>query len=155
MSERLSVPVPPPLVYVLGLFPGLVLHRKWPLILGLGERPELCALLGSVLLGLGAVVIVWAVWSFSAAGTPLYPERSEAKLVTRGPYRFSRNPIYLGFTLLYLGVAVYRDALWPVLFLPVVLWLLQLSVIRHEERQLEEVLGEEYRAYRDRVRRWL
>lgn len=155
MSSRLSVPYPPPLAFALGLFPGLALHRGWPLTLGLAERTELRDLLSSIVFGLGVGSILWAFWTFSAAGTSLHAERSEARLLTRGPYRISRNPIYVGFTLVYIAFSIYRDNAWLLLLLPSVLWLLQISVIRHEERQLEEVFGEEYRMYCQKVRRWL
>lgn len=76
-------------------------------------------------------------------------------MVTNGPYRFTRNPMYLGFTLLYLGAAFWVNTAWPVILLPLVLAVMHYGVIVREEAYLERVFAEEYRTYRQRVRRWL
>lgn len=150
-----SIPISPPIVFCLGLFPGLFLHVRWPLALMQPELADLRVTLMWLLLALGSVLLMWAVLSFSAADTTVYSERSEARLVTGGPYQFSRNPMYVAFTLLYAGAAVHRNTLWPFLLLPLVIWLLWVLVIRHEERYLLDVFGDAYRRYQDRVRRWL
>jgi protein-S-isoprenylcysteine O-methyltransferase Ste14 len=75
--------------------------------------------------------------------------------VTGGPYRRTRNPMYVAMTLLYLGASLLMNGLWPLLALPVVLAALTFAVIRREERYLSSAFGAEYDAYRRRVRRWL
>jgi protein-S-isoprenylcysteine O-methyltransferase Ste14 len=75
--------------------------------------------------------------------------------VAEGPYRFTRNPIYLGFTLVYGGVTALANSPWGALLLPFVLVLMQRGVIQREERYLERVFGEEYLQYKTRVRRWI
>ena len=83
------------------------------------------------------------------------PNEPATALVTDGPFRFSRNPLYLAFTLLYSGVAVVANALWAALPLPIILVVIQRGVIDREERYLERRFGTAYRQYKDGVRRWL
>jgi protein-S-isoprenylcysteine O-methyltransferase Ste14 len=89
------------------------------------------------------------------AGTPIRTDRPVGRLVTDGPFRYTRNPGYLGLTMLYAGIAVLRNALWAILLLPLVIYVIQREVIGREERYLERAFGDEYLAYKERVRRWL
>jgi protein-S-isoprenylcysteine O-methyltransferase Ste14 len=89
------------------------------------------------------------------AGTPIRTDRPVPRLVTDGPFSYTRNPGYLGLTMLYAGIAVLRNALWAILPLPLVLYVIQRQVIGREERYLERTFGEEYLAYKAQVRRWL
>ena len=145
------VVAPPPLIYAVPLAAGLVLQRfvpqtalpdTWARILG----PSL-VLLG--FFGLPAIV------AFRRVGTPPQPWRPSTTLVTSGPYLISRNPMYVGFTLLYAGITLWVNTVWPLLALPVILLVMQRGVIQREEAYLERRFGEEYRTYRARVRRWL
>ena len=83
---------------------------------------------------------------------PVYPARA---LVLRGPYRFSRNPMYVAMALLYFGICCWALALWPLLFLPFVLIIIQRSVIGREEAYLVRRFGDDYQRYLSQVRRWL
>jgi protein-S-isoprenylcysteine O-methyltransferase Ste14 len=89
------------------------------------------------------------------AGTPIRTDRPVPHLVTNGPFRYTRNPGYLGLAMLYAGIAVLRNALWAILLLPLVVYVIQREVIGREERYLERTFGEEYLAYKARVRRWV
>jgi protein-S-isoprenylcysteine O-methyltransferase Ste14 len=89
------------------------------------------------------------------AGTPIRTDRPVPRLVTDGPFRFTRNPEYLGLAMLYAGIALLRNSLWAILLLPVVVYVIQREVIGREERYLERTFGEEYLAYKAQVRRWL
>ena len=89
------------------------------------------------------------------AGTPIRPNQAASILVTHGPYRRSRNPMYLGLSVVYLGVTLLVNSVWTVLFVPVVIAVLFRAVIRHEERHLSATFGIAYHEYRHRVRRWL
>jgi protein-S-isoprenylcysteine O-methyltransferase Ste14 len=133
------------------LLAGLLIDRwaPWPII---AERVTLPIGLLGVLLGFIALP---AILAFRRARTHPEPWKPTKALVTVGPYRYSRNPMYVGMTLLYLGTAVWQNTVWPLLALPVVLWVVQVGVVRREERYLEGLFGEDYRAYRDRVRPWL
>jgi protein-S-isoprenylcysteine O-methyltransferase Ste14 len=104
---------------------------------------------------LGAVLMISALRAFSRAGTPVDPYEPARALATDGPYRFTRNPIYLGFALVYLGFAIVLNALWAVALLPVVVVVVDRGVIAREERYLERRFGEDYRAYKAHVRRWV
>jgi len=98
---------------------------------------------------------VWGLATLRAAGTSIRPSSPASTLVTHGPFRLSRNPMYLGLTLVYLGVTLLMNSVWTALFLPLVIGTLYLTVIRHEERYLAATFGDEYDNYRGRVRRWL
>ena len=88
-------------------------------------------------------------------GTPIRTDRRVPRLVTDGPFRYTRNPGYLGLAMLYAGIAVLRNALWAILLLPLVLYVIQRQEIGREERYLERTFGEEYLAYKAQVRRWV
>lgn len=139
--------VPVPEWHVAGLLGGGALHglRPWSLPI---DRPAGLAV-GSVLLFVSLVVVGWSV---RAVGRQ--PIDSPETLVTGGPYRYSRNPMYVGWTALYVGIALLVDAVWPLVLLPAVAVLTHRTV-RREERRLAERFEGEYRAYRDRVRRYL
>ncbi len=150
-----GVIAPPPLIYLAGLALGLVAGRLWPLRLVPNPlRPRRWWLGGGLALG-GLGLAGWAVRTMYQAGTHPEPYRPATELVTTGPFRLCRNPIYLGFTLTYLGLALLLDALWCLLLLPAVLVVMVHGVIAREEAYLERRFGQRYRAYRARVRRWL
>ena len=88
------------------------------------------------------------------ATTSIDPGTPTTALVVDGPYRYSRNPIYLALSALYLGAALLRDALWPALLFPLLLVVTRRGVAEREERYLARRFGEEYLAFQTRVRRW-
>jgi len=144
--------VDPQLIYAIPLIVGLAVGHWLPMPV-LPRR--LAAPVGITSIVLGLVVSLAAVRRFRAASTTLQPWESTTALVTAGPYRVSRNPIYLGYTLLYLGVVFWVNYLWPLVLLPLVFWLMVRWVITREEAYLDRRFGEAYRDYRHRVRRWL
>jgi protein-S-isoprenylcysteine O-methyltransferase Ste14 len=99
--------------------------------------------------------MAWSFRRFWASGTSVIPVKPTTALVTNGPYRFTRNPMYLGMLLLYTAVACWLEFVWPLLLSPVLVWLLGAQVIKREERYLERKYGDEYRRYQMQVRRWL
>ena len=98
---------------------------------------------------------VWFARTMHSADTTLRIDKPVSSLVQNGPFRYSRNPGYLSLTMLYAGIAILRNALWAILLLPLVLYVIQREVIEREERYLERTFGEEYLAYKRRVRRWV
>ena len=110
---------------------------------------------GAALVGFGIAGIVWAVKTMERGGTSPDPALHPPALVTRGPLRFSRNPIYVGFLLIYAGVGLLLNSLWIVLLAAVVVAEVTQAIIVRDEHLLEKRFGDEYRAYRARVRRWL
>lgn len=154
-KDTAGVIAPPPVLYLAGLLLGLGADR----LLELPPLPYLSGQTGLYLgIGLGAagfLILLAAAGLFVRAGTNIQPHHPTTALVTGGLYRFSRNPIYLGATLVYLGLAAGLASLGVLVLLPAVLAALHLGVIRREERYLEEKFGEAYRDYKARVRRWL
>lgn len=149
--------VPPPFIFAAGYLLGWVLHRYFlPLAFAPGEAaPPGLRLAGEVLIILGAIFALWAVLTFRRARTSLLPFRPASTLVVEGPYRWSRNPMYLGLTAIYVGAALATNMVWPLLVLPLTVYALQVLVVRREEIYLERVFGERYIEYRSTVRRWL
>lgn len=150
-KEHAGVIAPPPLLYLVPLLIGLWLERRIPLAI----LPAAWAILVGALCILAGMIGLWAILTFRRAGTRPEPWKPVTALVVSGPYRLTRNPMYAGFTLIYLGVAAIVNTAWPLLFLPVILPVLHFGVIRREEAYLERRFGDDYRAYRNRVRRWL
>lgn len=145
---------PPPLIYVAGFTIGWLIHRQWPLPLSgwsSGNR-EIFALL---FIAVWLVLMLGAFATFLRAHTAIIPSRPAATLVTSGPYRFTRNPMYVSLAALYVGISVLFNSWWPLFLLPLVLVVVRYAVIAREERYLNDAFPTQYRAYCQRVRRWL
>lgn len=132
-----------------------LLHRRWPLGLVPEEVAFWVELAGWADVLVGLALMAWGIITFRRERTAVYPNRPARLLVESGPYRRTRNPMYLGMTILYLGVTALMNSWWPLLLLPIVLWALMALVISREERYLAAEFGETYGAYRERVRRWI
>jgi protein-S-isoprenylcysteine O-methyltransferase Ste14 len=99
----------------------------------------------------GAVALSgWAFQTLRSADTTMRPDKPASRVIQYGPFGYSRNPIYVSFAMLCLGIAVLGNSLWPIVLLPLVLY-----VVQREERYLERAFGEEYLTYKARVRRWV
>ncbi|MDQ2745090.1 MAG: isoprenylcysteine carboxylmethyltransferase family protein [Chloroflexota bacterium] len=152
-EDTAGVIAPPPLIFAIPLGVGLVLQRFQSARLGLPRvmaRP-----LGLTLIALGAYLGPAAFRSMRRSGTHPDPRTPAKALVVVGPFRYSRNPLYLTMTLIYAGITLLANARWPVIFLPSVLLVIRRGVIDREERYLERRFGEEYREYKRQVRRWI
>ena len=121
----------------------------------LRDRAVVSTIAGAVLFSFGAVIAGGGQAIFRKARTTTVPGQPSAKLVTWGPYRFTRNPMYVGLTFVYLGEAGLLKQIWPVVFLPLTIAYLNWTVIPVEEARLKEVFRNEYEKYRSRVRRWI
>jgi protein-S-isoprenylcysteine O-methyltransferase Ste14 len=158
MQARLANPgvhFPPPILFLSGFLLGWLLDRYWhalPLSRFGGPAGEP---IGLALLAIGSALVVSGMLTFRRARTSIIPSHGASRLVTNGPYRFTRNPMYTGLTLAYAGGAAVIGSLWPLLVLPVVIIALVRLVISREEAYLSSAFGAEYSAYRARVRRWL
>ena len=150
--DSAGVKIPPPLVFAIPLIAGLIIGRWFPLV----SLPALAArVAGSILVAAGLGFGGWARIIFLRRGTTVLPFRPSSVFVVGGPFRLSRNPIYVGMTAIYVGVALLCRSLWPLLFLPFVLILIRKTAIDPEEAYLERRFGAEYLNYKARVRRWL
>jgi len=101
------------------------------------------------------ILATWGVVTMRRAGTNVRPDQPALVIVVDGPFRFSRNPLYLALTGFYLGVSMLINTVWPPFLLPVLLAFLHWGVIRREEHYLEAKFGSTYLNYKARVRRWL
>jgi protein-S-isoprenylcysteine O-methyltransferase Ste14 len=153
---RLLMHIPVPWVFVLNYLLGAGLESISPRLSQgtIRSVPEI-TIAGGVFFAIGAVIAGWALVIFRKARTTTVPGRASAKLVTWGPYRFTRNPMYVCLSLAYLGEAGLMKQLWPVLVLPLTLAYLNWIVIPVEEERLTEVFPDDYEQYRSRVRRWI
>ena len=158
MSERDQTPdkpgvlAPPPLLYGIALALGLVLEWALP-IADLRTAPALA--IGLAFFAAGSALGIWFLATFRRAGTPVDVSKPTERIVTLGPYRFSRNPGYLSLTIMYAGLAIAAESIWALILLPAVVLLVWHTVIEREERYLERKFGKEYMSYKLRTRRWI
>ncbi len=154
--ETARVPFPPPLAFIGALGLGFALHHLVPVRLVRSGRAIDALELAGVLLVLAAVALaLWAFACFRLAGTSPLLERPATALVVRGPFRFTRNPLYLAMALVHAGVSLFSNALFPLLLLAPAMLAVSLFAIAREERYLLERFGADYDAYRRSVRRWI
>jgi protein-S-isoprenylcysteine O-methyltransferase Ste14 len=154
-SDNAGVRIFPPGIFLAGLVLGYLLQWFWPLPIVPGASPSLMTAMGVIVLILGVLLIGTAVLSFRAVGEDPNPTRTTRRLTFDGPYRFTRNPMYVGMALLLAGFALIGNALWPLVALVPVLIVVRTQVIAKEEAYLERKFGAEYAAYTARIRRWI
>lgn len=150
--DRPGIVAPPPLLYIAALALVIALQWLWPL--PILDHPA-AAWIGWAALVPGLALNLWGAWSMKRARTPINPYHPVETLVTSGAFRVSRNPLYVGLDLVFLGATLVLDSLWGIAALPVLLAVMHYGVILPEERYLEERLGEPYRRYRAAVRRYV
>jgi protein-S-isoprenylcysteine O-methyltransferase Ste14 len=142
----------PPLVYMISLVTGALIQLAKPLAFIPGT---LAVPIGASLVVVAIALFSSSVTKFRAAGTPVPARKATTAIVRTGPYRFSRNPIYLAFSLLQLGIAIWVNSLWLLATLVGAVALIHYVVIPREEQYLERRFGAEYLDYKRSVRRWL
>jgi protein-S-isoprenylcysteine O-methyltransferase Ste14 len=144
--------VRPPLVYLGAIALGLVAHLAAPVRL---LPPGRGAVAGAVATAGAIALFVLSIRRFRAAGTPVPGDRPTTAIVRTGPYRFTRNPVYLSFSLLQLGLALLANSVWLLVTLVPAVALMAIVVVPREERYLAARFPVEYPAYKGAVRRWL
>lgn len=147
-----QLPAPPPVFLLVFLALGFGWHVIFPLSIGPVSLLRLTG--GGIILAAGALAL-WARQVMLRAGTNIRPTLPALSLVAAGPYRFTRNPMYLSLCLLQLGFGLVLADAWPVLLTPALVAVLHWGVIRREEKYLRAKFGEPYRQYLERVRRWI
>lgn len=152
---RPDIHVAPPLLFMAGFLFGFLLDRYAVAMRISGAAARGLALAGLALMIGGAALAISGVLAFRRARTTILPFRPASALVRDGPYRLTRNPMYVGMTLAYVGLSLAFNTAWPILALPLVLLALVTLVITKEEEYLEAVFGDDYRAYKRDVRRWM
>lgn len=149
IAKRPATLLPPPLVYVAALWAAWELGKlqALPFI----RLPGL----GSALVVIGALLLLWAAITMWQHHTTVNPYGGVATLVQSGPFSFSRNPIYLGDSVIYFGVMLLWGTLWPLIFYPLVWAAIRYGVIKNEEAHLRTKFDKHYTQYCQRVRRWI
>ena len=153
-TDGAGVHFPTPLIYlgglVLGFFAGRLFHLP-----DLGLPTAVSYIFGGILILVGLVVNFAGAGLFLRRRTAIIPFKPASSLVTSGIYGWTRNPMYLGIALIYAGIAILLNSLLALVLLPVVLVIIQTRVIAREEAYLERAFGNDYLAYKHRVRRWI
>lgn len=144
--------VPPPIIFLAFIINGLVFQEVAPVFTH--RLPELVAqTAGLLLIVFAAYLIWWAIREFRKGANA--PDGWPRELVTNGPYRYSRNPMYLSAAILQLGLAIFLQNLWMVIMLIPAITLVTAYTVIPEERKLEERYGQDYRDYKQSVKRWI
>ncbi len=151
-TDHANVKIEPPVLLLIHVIAVILLRWLLPLPFAV---PKLLEWLGYVLILLGIGLGAGAVSRFLRAHTTTYPHGQVSTIVTSGPYRFTRNPIYLGMVCLLIGFSFAFRTYWGLILSPLFVVLMNTLVIRHEEAYLEKKFGKVYSNYKSRVRRWL
>ena len=151
-KDNPGVIAPPPLILLGFLLAAFLIdyYLPLPMLPALVQYP-----LGGLLIGSGVTVFVLAVRTMLRAGTNIPTNKPSKAIVNGGPYKYSRNPIYLAATVTCVGIGVMADSVWVLMSLVPFLIVLNRGVIDREEKYLEEKFGKEYLDYKASVRRWL
>ena len=152
--DSAGVRFPPPFIYLGALVLGLA-AKRFVTLRSFGIDWRLLATTGVLLFVAGVAMMLAAAGLFRRLGTNAPPTQPTTLIVTTGPYRWTRNPMYLAMALIYAGLAIGFDGPIALTLLPLVLIIIQTQVIAREERYLEAKFGDEYRRYKVEVRRWL
>jgi protein-S-isoprenylcysteine O-methyltransferase Ste14 len=142
----------PPAIHVAAIAIGFLL--QWAAPIPIFGKVFGLRILSVLLLAIALGLIVWTAVLMSRAGTTPNPTRPTTALVIRGPFRFTRNPMYLAWELIVVGVGLAANAPWVILMAVPAALLTRRLVIDKEERYLDTKFGAEYRDYKSRVRRW-
>jgi protein-S-isoprenylcysteine O-methyltransferase Ste14 len=141
----------PPIIFLCAILLGIALNHAWPLHF----LSPMVRLLGPLVTACAVLLFLLSYREFRAAGTSVRGSERTTTIVRTGPYRFSRNPIYLAFILFVLGLSVWFNNAWLLVTLVPAVGLIAMVVIPREERFLERNFNDHYSSYRARVRRWL
>ena len=155
MRDYADVVVKPPILFAGAVLVGCLLSWIVPLGPGLGSANARALAVGGSLALIGFALMGLSVREFRRAGTSVIPGEPSTVLLESGPYRFTRNPIYIGFVIFYFGLAIMLTSAWMLVLLIPVLIILQRGVVEREEAYLQAKFGEAYRKYQARVPRWL
>ena len=142
----------PPLIYGISILCGIGLDKLYPLAMPFDLHGTVY---GGFIIAIAIAIALWALIQFHREGTDVRPDRPDDVLLTSGPYRYSRNPLYIVLTLAQVTAAVWLNSLWVLLLTAVSIVVISRYAIAREEQYLEKVFGQDYLDYKKRVRRWL
>ena len=152
-ADTAQVIIRPPLAWGLAVIAGLALNWLVPLPFLPADLPA--GGLGAMVFFFALALVAWAIVTIARAGSNVPTNLPTTTIVETGPYRFTRNPIYLGMCLGLIGLAIAFDNLWLLMMLVSFALVIRYGVVAREEAYLERKFGDVYRGYRSRVRRWL
>ena len=152
VTDKPNIIALPPFIYGAALGVGLLIHFVHPVHF-MPRRPALW--LGILLILVSILIVVSALRALARAKTTFDARKPTTAIVTDGAFRFTRNPMYVAATLLYLGIAALINSLWILLLVVPLLVVIHRGVVEREEEYLERKFGEEYLRYKARVRRWI
>ena len=151
-----TVKFPPPILPIVTIVAGYILGRFLPLFPDSALPTPGRYWIGGLIAAAAVVIfVVLPFLQFNKSGQDPAPWTPTPEIVVEGMYKFSRNPMYLGMLVFCVGFSIILSSVWILILTPVCGWLLYSVAIRHEEVYLEEKFGDSYRAYRQRVRRWI
>jgi protein-S-isoprenylcysteine O-methyltransferase Ste14 len=152
-TDTANVRIRPPIAWTVAVLAGLALNWLLPLPFVPAAVPA--GWLGATVFALALALFAWAIATIARAGSNVPTNLPTTTIVDTGPYRFTRNPIYLGMALGLIGLAIALNSLWLLLTLVPFVLVIRYAVIAHEEAYLQRKFGDVYRRYSVRVRRWL
>lgn len=145
----------PPILYIAAVAAAVVLNWLWPLPWLPRPLSEFLFAIGWLVVGGALAIHIAAIRAMKRAKTTIMPNRGSEHLVTHGPFSFTRNPIYLGNTMVLIGIGLIAGILWFVLLAPLAAFATQKLAVEREEKHLEARFGKKYRDYAKKVRRWI
>ena len=147
-----GVRIHPPVIYAISILSGIVLNNYWPQTMPYDIRGHLY---GGIVIGLAILIAGFSIFEFHRANTDVRPDKPDSALIISGPYRYTRNPLYIVLTLVQITIALWFNNAWVlVLIIPSVIVITQYAITR-EECYLEKMFGQDYLDYKQHVRRWL
>ena len=152
-ADTANVFIRPPIAWALAVLVALALQWLMPLPFMPAAAPA--GWVGGAVFAIALVLAAWAIATVTRAGSNVPTNMPTTTIVDAGPYRFTRNPIYLGMIVGLIGLAIAFDSLWLLVALVPFALVIRYGVVAREEAYLERTFGEVYRRYRARVRRWL
>ena len=152
-ADTANVIIRPPIAWALAVLAALALQWRMPLPFMPAAAPV--GWVGGAVFAIALALVAWAIATLTRAGSNVPTSMPTTTIVDAGPYRFTRNPIYLGMFLGLVGLAIVFDSLWLLVALMPFALVIRYGVVAREEAYLERKFGDVYRRYRSRVRRWL
>ena len=152
-TDNSNAMIHPPIAWALAFVAGLGVDWLYPLRFVPASVSD--PWVGGAIFAIGFALAIWAIITIRKAGTRLEINKPTTTIVANGPYRFTRNPIYIGMFLGQIGLAIGFDSLWILAALVLYYLVIRYGVIAREEAYLERKFGNIYLGYKSRVRRWL
>ncbi len=153
-SDSPGIYIPPPVFFAVTFLLGIFLQRKFPISTTFFDL-EISTVFGDFFIIISLIIGFSALLQFYKTRNTFKTHRPATSLQTSGVYSISRNPMYTGSYMFYIGLAFMIGNWWNFIFLPLLFFVFKGYVIRKEERYLERKFGQEYLDYKSRVRRWL